>query len=94
MSIKFQNFLDEDAIEFWDNLVTADESSTSAERRKDLKVQLENYRCHVELPKTARVFTFTFCILHFKCHTNLIFFVFLQVFQITKKTFSGKHGGK
>ena len=53
MSIKFQNYLDHDAVDFWDHMVTADETSTPQERKKDLKTQLENYRCHVQLPKTV-----------------------------------------
>ena len=53
MCVKMENYLEEDAIDFWDNLVTADETSTVAERKKDLRTQLENYRVHIELPKTV-----------------------------------------
>lgn len=53
MWIKFKTFLEEDAVFFWEHLVSASDSYTLKEMKKQLKDELINYKVMVELPKTV-----------------------------------------
>ena len=50
---KFKTFLEEDAVFFWEHMVSVNPHSSSKEVRKQLKDELVNYKVMVELPKTV-----------------------------------------
>ena len=53
MWIKLRTFLEEDAVCFWDNLVTMNQDKTPREMRKELQEELNQYKVMTELPKTV-----------------------------------------
>ena len=52
MWIKLRTFLEEDAVCFWDNLVTVNPEKTPRQMRKELRDELNQYKVMTELPKT------------------------------------------
>ena len=48
-----RTFLEEDAVCFWDNLVTVNPEKNSKQMRKELRDELNQYKVMTELPKTV-----------------------------------------
>jgi hypothetical protein len=53
MWIKLRTFLEEDAVCFWDKLVSVNPAKTPRTMKKELKVELTQYKVMTELPKTV-----------------------------------------
>jgi len=53
MWIKLRTFLEEDAVCFWDHLVTVNPEKNPKQMRKELRDELNQYKVMTELPKTV-----------------------------------------